>query len=330
MPENNFTLSHKDGTFFRRGNSFGVRFERIFDHPVPNVWKALTDPGQMAKWLAPATIDGDTICLHLTGGTMGGRILQCKEDHLLEYQWHAGSIVRWELLSEGQGRCRLVFTHSAVIESQLQGAATGWHYHMDVLGLVLRGQAPPRDAPKHWENISREAAARYTTALQKFDGKPADPFVIERVFDAPVSRVWKALTVREYIGEWFMAIDGFEPEEGYEFTLVAECYGKRYIHLCRVTEIIDQRKLRYSFRFENTQGVTYVTWELFPEGKKTRLRLTHEGLELIAHAGPEYQRQNFVEGWTEFFDERLKGFLSPSSASSQDLPAPPASPAVRR
>ena len=106
-----------------------------------------------------------------------------------------------------------------------------------------------------------------------------------------------------------MDIDGFEPEEGYEFTLVAENKDKRYVHLCRVTEIIDQRKLVYSFRFQNTNGITYVTWELFPEGRKTRLRLTHEGLELIAHAGPDYARQNFVHGWTEFFDNRLAQFL---------------------
>jgi uncharacterized protein YndB with AHSA1/START domain len=313
MPEKNFTLSCKDGTFFRKGNTFGVRFERILDHPVPSVWKALTEPDQLAQWLAPATIKGDTISLQLTGGTMGGRILHRKVNELLEYEWHNGTVVCWELFSEGPGRCRLVFTHSAVTESQLIGAATGWHYHMDALELILDGQAPPKDAPKQWESISRDASARYMRALQTFDGSPSVPFVIERVFDAPVSRVWKALTVRDDIGEWFMDIDGFEPKEGYEFTLVAEHKDKRYIHFCRVTEVIDQRKLSWSFRFQNTNGITYVTWELFPEGRKTRLRLTHEGLEKIAHAGPEYGRQNFVEGWTSFLDERLAQFLQRST-----------------
>jgi uncharacterized protein YndB with AHSA1/START domain len=170
MAENNFSLSHRDGTFFRKGDTCGVRFERILDHPVPAVWEALTDPDRMAQWLAPATITDGTISLRLTGGAMGGRILQWEENHLLEYEWHNGSVVRYELLGEGAGRCRLVFTHSAVIESQLMGAATGWHYHMDVLELVLAGQAPPKDAPKHWESISRDASGRYKLALQKFDG----------------------------------------------------------------------------------------------------------------------------------------------------------------
>jgi uncharacterized protein YndB with AHSA1/START domain len=309
MPEIQFTLSQKDGTFLRRKDSFGVRFERILDHPVPTVWQAITEPGLLAQWLAPATIKDNCISLQLTGGKMGGKILQWKKNELLEYEWHNGTIVRFELLAEGPGRCRLVFTHTHIIESQLSGAATGWHYHMDVLGIILDGGSAPRDAPKHWESISRDASLRYKTALQQFDGRQPPPLVIERVFDAPVSRVWKALTARDQIGEWFMAIDEFQPEEGFEFTLVAEHKNMRYVHLCRVTEVIEQQRLRYSFRFQNIRGITYVTWELFPEGKKTRLRLTHEGLELIAHAGPDYAQSNFEHGWTEFLDERLTSFL---------------------
>jgi hypothetical protein len=82
-----------------------------------------------------------------------------------------------------------------------------------------------------------------------------------------------------------------------------------------VTEVIDQRRLTYSFRFQNEKGITYVTWELLPEGQKTRLRLTHEGLENIAHIGPDYSRQNFVEGWTGFFDTRLRNFLEKVAAA---------------
>ncbi|GGA98952.1 SRPBCC family protein [Puia dinghuensis] len=304
MPEKNFTLSHLDGTFFRKGNVFGVRFERILNHPTSVVWKALTDPGALAKWLAPVTIEGDTITLQLTGGTMGGKILNWKKNALLEYVWYEGSIVRWELLTEGEGRCRLVFTHSGVMASQLEGAATGWHYHLDMLRRVLNHDelpASPVAIVAIWESISRDAAARYKAALPLLDTPAPSSFVMERVFDAPVDCVWKALTVRDQIRDWFMSIDGFEPEEGYEFTLVAMNNGKRYVHFCRVTEVIDQRRLTYSFRFQNTNGITFVTWELFPEGEKTRLRLTHEGLERIAHAGADYARQNFVEGWTYFF-----------------------------
>lgn len=304
-----FTLSKQDGSFFRKDNTFGVRFERILNHPVPTVWDALTKPEHLAKWLAPVTIKGDIISLQLTGGTMGGKILQWKENALLEYAWYQDSIVRWELLAEGPGRCRLVFTHSNVMESQLHGAATGWHYHLDGLGIVLDGAELPSDAVQRWESISRDAAARYKTALQEFDKQTPAPFVIERVFDVPVGRVWKALTSKEEIKQWSFDIPEFEPEEGFEFTFTGQHEDRVYVHYCRVTEVIDQRKLAYSWRYENLNGISHVTWELFPEGKKTRLRLTHEGLEKLAYAGLHFARHNFEEGWTSIFDEGLKSWL---------------------
>jgi len=99
---------------------------------------------------------------------MGGKITERRENEVLEYNWNKGSIVRWTLSAVGADRCRLVFTHTNVIESQLHGAATGWHYHMDVLELTLAGQVPPKDAPKHWEAISRDASIRYNARLAVF------------------------------------------------------------------------------------------------------------------------------------------------------------------
>jgi hypothetical protein len=70
---------------------------------------------------------------------MGGTILQWKENSLLEYQWFRDSVVCWELLREGPERCRLIFTARFIPTSQLEGAAVGWHFHLDALALVLAG-----------------------------------------------------------------------------------------------------------------------------------------------------------------------------------------------
>ncbi len=312
MPEKSFTLSAHDGSFFKKPNSIGVRFERILDHPVPTVWKALTDPGQLAQWLAPATIEGERggkITLHLTGGVMGGKIMQWKKNALLEYIWYNGSTVRWELLSEGKGRTRLVFIHSHVQEFQLVDAAKGWHYHLDLLALSLDGIRGPAHPVEMWDEITREATPRYKESLKTIDEPQPPAFVIERVFNAPVDRLWQALTNKEELKHWSFDIEDFEPEEGYEFTFYGENEGKRFVHYCRVTEIINERKLSYSWRYENVNGISYVTWELFPEGKKTRLRLTHEGLEKFAHAGAAFARHNFVSGWGYYFDKALPVWL---------------------
>jgi uncharacterized protein YndB with AHSA1/START domain len=303
MPEKPYTLSANDGVYYKTPDSFGLTFERIFDQPVSRVWMALTKPDQLAKWLAPTTIEGregGTITLHLTGGTMGGKILKWKKNELIEYVWHNGSSVRWQLLSEGKGRTRLVFTHKKVQESQLVDAAKGWHYHLDALTLVLEGKDVPENPVETWDEMTRDATKRYKTALLALE--PAqDPFVIERVLDAPIERVWQALTNKDEIKHWSFEIAEFAPEEGFEFTFYGEHEGTRFVHYCRITEVVDERKLAYSWRYENVYGVSHVTWELFPEGGKTRLRLTHEGLENFAHAGPHYARSNFVGGWTAIF-----------------------------
>jgi uncharacterized protein YndB with AHSA1/START domain len=312
MPEKNFTLSTDDGVFYMTTGEAGLTFERIFDRSTSRVWAALTEPDQLAKWLAPTTIEGregGTITLHLTGGTMGGKILKWKKNELIEYVWHNGSSVRWQLLSEGRGRTRLVFTHRKVKESQLVDAAKGWHYHLDALSLVLEGKNVPENPVEAWDEITRDATKRYKTALLALE--PAqDPFVIERVLDAPTERVWQALTNKEEIKHWSFDIAEFEPEEGYEFTFLGEHEGTRFVHYCRITEVIEERKLAYSWRYENIRGISYVTWELFPEGRKTRLRLTHEGLENFAHAGAHYGRSNFVAGWTDIIGRSMVSWLN--------------------
>ena len=47
------------------------------------------------------------------------------------------------------------------------------------------------------------------------------PFVIERTFNAPVERVWKALTDRNETKQWYFDIEKFNPEVGFEFEFTA-------------------------------------------------------------------------------------------------------------
>ena len=47
---------------------------------------------------------------------------------------------------------------------------------------------------------------------------------------------------------------------------------------------------------------------MFAEGDKTRLKLTHEGLESFPKA-PQFARKNFVQGWTQLIGTSLKDFV---------------------
>ena len=135
------------------------------------------------------------------------------------------------------------------------------------------------------------------------------PLVVERRFAAPADRVWKAITDNEDMRRWYFDIAEFRPEVGFEFQFEAQDNeGRRWIHRCRVAEVIRGQKLAYSWRYEGSTGNSLVTFELFPEGNHTRLRLTHTGLESFPPV-PAFARKNFEAGWTALIGKNLKDFL---------------------
>jgi uncharacterized protein YndB with AHSA1/START domain len=136
----------------------------------------------------------------------------------------------------------------------------------------------------------------------------AKAVVIERTFNATVARVWKALTDVEQMRAWYFDLKEFRPEVGFEFGFIVEHEGNTYDHRCKVTEVIPQKKVAYTWRYEGHEGNSMVTFELFPEGDKTRLKLTHEGLETFPRTAA-FARENFERGWTEIIGSELKQFL---------------------
>jgi uncharacterized protein YndB with AHSA1/START domain len=139
----------------------------------------------------------------------------------------------------------------------------------------------------------------------------AGAVVIERTFNAPVERVWSALTDVEQMRQWYFDLKEFKPTVGFEFEFVVEHEGNRYHHLCRVTDVILQKKIAYTWRYKGEPGDSLVTFELFPDGNKTRLKLTHTGIETFPQT-PAYARKNFEAGWTAIIGSELKQFLEGS------------------
>lgn len=134
-------------------------------------------------------------------------------------------------------------------------------------------------------------------------------FVIERTYDAPVEKVWKAITDKEQMKEWYFSIAAFKPEVGFEFQFEAGSKDKKYLHLCKITDVEANKKLRYSWRYDGFQGNSFVTFELFPEGKGTRLKLTHEGLETFVTDNPDFARESFAKGWNHIIGKSLKEYI---------------------
>lgn len=141
------------------------------------------------------------------------------------------------------------------------------------------------------------------------------PFVIEDVYDVPVLTVWNAITENEKLNKWYFRIADFKPVVGFEFSFSGGAKGE-YKHLCKVTEVKPEKKLTYSWRYEGYPGNSFVSFELFEEGKKTKLKLSHSGLESFKDAGADFAPEKFAEGWAYILGTSLKGFLEPKSVQA--------------
>lgn len=137
----------------------------------------------------------------------------------------------------------------------------------------------------------------------------AEPFVIERTMNAPTEKVWKAITDKDQMKQWYFDLAEFKPEVGFEFSFVGGSEEKQYVHLCKITEVVPGKKLQYSWRYDEYPGNSFVTFELFPDGDKTRLKLTHEGLETFPTDNKDFARSSFEAGWAYIIGKSIIEFV---------------------
>lgn len=136
-------------------------------------------------------------------------------------------------------------------------------------------------------------------------------FEIERTFPVSASRVWSAITDPDEMKNWYFDIPRFRAEVGHKFDFMGGSPdGIQYKHICEVTDVVNERKLTHSWRYEGYEGNSFVTWELFPEGTSTRVKLTHAGLETFPKSNPDLVAKNFAEGWTGIIGKFLADYLA--------------------
>lgn len=139
-----------------------------------------------------------------------------------------------------------------------------------------------------------------------------EPFVIERTYNAPVAKVWQAITDKDKMKEWYFDVPEFKPEVGCVFTFSGGPPEKSYLHICKVTRVIPNQVLAHTWRYDGYEGDSDVTWELFDENGRTRVKLTHTGL----HTFPplqDFARENFAMGWTHIVGTGLQEYLGEKS-----------------
>jgi len=277
---------------------------RTFDAPREIVFKMWTDSNHMAQWWGPNGFTNPVCELDVRPGGAIRIDMRDSDGTVYPMTGTFREIVRPE---------RLVFTAEALDQS---GTAV-----LEVLNTVIFEEKNGKTTLTLQARVTKVAGegvsylegmeAGWTQSLERLAShlkSKNEPLVIERTFNASAARVWRALTNKDEMKQWYFDLKEFKPEVGFEFEFTVEHEGMKYHHLCKITDVIPQKKLAYTWRYKGHEGDSLVTFELFADGDKTRLKLTHEGLETFPKT-PAFARTNFMEGWTQIIGSSLKEFI---------------------
>jgi uncharacterized protein YndB with AHSA1/START domain len=240
-----------------------LRFERRLAHPIERVWRAVTDPDELKHWF-PANVEGErkpgadlrfTFDEHAIEVTEG-QIVEFEPPRLFAYSWGT-SMLRWELVPEGDDSCRLIFTHMLgddepwgdVVSAPRHAA--GWDGCLRQLDAWLNGRT--EELP---EGFWLERSSYYLEAFGLDAGTVADGQVrFVREILQPADKVWAAM-----VGAKTPSIGDFAPA-----AVTADG-----VPAGPVTEVEPERVLAYA----SPDGD--VRWELAANPVWTRVTVTQQ------------------------------------------------------
>jgi uncharacterized protein YndB with AHSA1/START domain len=290
-----------------------IVISREFDAPREMVWDAFTDPKQVVQWWGP---NGFSTTIHEMDVRPGGRWRHTM--HGPDGTNYPNASVFKEVVKPE----RIVYSHGGGKEDG-PGVSFEATWTFEAVGEKTRltGRSVFATAAMR-ELVVKEYGAIEggKQTLGRLDQYlDAAPVVVERTYGASINAVWKAITEFDQMRQWYMpALRAFEPKVGFETEFSVEHEGNKFPHIWKVTEVVPGKKIAYTWKFPGNPGESLATFELFPEGENTRLRLTHSGLE--THDGrnnPALARKNFQWGWNEL-GNALEQFLQKTNAAGHE------------
>ncbi len=266
-----------NGRLSIEGGRYVLTFERRFDHPVDRVWRAVTEPEEMAAWFpgtvtlkvvegAPVTFSEHGIDVDPALLPNEGLVVEVDAPRRFAFTW-GDDLLTFTLESDGAG-CRLVFSHAFAVRTSAPRTAAGWTVCLDTLSAALDGSGVVAARwPAYYERYVDELGTDGTVEVND-DG--ALVLRHERLVAHPAGALWAALTEPVAMARWLG-----------EATLEPLVGGAVAVRLTRPT---DHRVTGRVTAFDPLRVVAYtwsaeaepdgeVRWQLIPVGPSATLVL---------------------------------------------------------
>lgn len=149
-----------DGTLETVDGRPALRFERVLDHPVERVWKAVSVPAELERWFPAAADWTPAVGEVFEAGGMTGEVTVVDPPHRLAWTF-AGDRYAFDLTEHDAG-CRLVFTHVFDDRSAAAQTAAGWDAYLTRLEPHLAGgHLSEEEAHEPWGQVHERYAERF-------------------------------------------------------------------------------------------------------------------------------------------------------------------------
>ena len=131
--------------------SQSLHFEFDLPHPPDKVWRALTDPELVSKWIMSTDLlpeMGHNFTFRMEPSEWWDGIVHCEilavdPPHEIAYTWKGGpanspldTVVTWKLSDNGSGGTLLALDHTGFVPTNkfaFEGAQQGWKHRVDTL-----------------------------------------------------------------------------------------------------------------------------------------------------------------------------------------------------
>src|SRR5882757_3670760 len=230
---------------------------RLINAPIELVWEAWTDPKQVAQWWGPNGFSspvcqwdakpGNTIHIDMQGpdGTiypMGGEFIELQKPTKLVF-------IAAALDSTG----KQLFENLNTVTFTDKGGKTEINIHVSVSDVKPGAEEYLKGMNEGWNQTIDK--------MGDFVLQQGRVIVFEKEYNAPIAVVWKAITDKDQMKEWYFDIAEFKPEVGFKFQFYGQGReGQKYLHLCEVKEVVPGKKLSYSWRYDKYPGNSLVSF----------------------------------------------------------------------